>query len=65
MSVWRERAHLAGSILFCTLAVVLGTLLYPLVLIFFGSIALIHPLFRGGGTDGSRSRRTPRGAVGA
>lgn len=65
MSVWKERAHLAGSIFFCTLAVVLGTLLYPLVLVFFGSIALIHPLIRRGGTDGSGSRGTPRGAIGA
>jgi|SoiMethySBSTD1v2_1073268.scaffolds.fasta_scaffold6251765_1 hypothetical protein len=65
MSAWKERAYLAGSILFCSLAILLGTLLYPLVLVFFGSIALIHPLFRRGGTDGSGSRRTPRGAIGA
>lgn len=65
MSIWRERAHLAGSVLFCTLAIVLGTLLYPLVLVFFGSIALIYPLFRRGGAGGSGSRGTPRGAIGA
>jgi Flp pilus assembly protein TadB len=61
MGVWKERAYLASSIFFCTLAVVLGTLLYPLVLLFFGVIALIHPILR----RGSASRGTPRGAVGA
>lgn len=61
--VWKERAHLAGSILFCSLAVVLGTLLYPLVLIFFGAIALFYPLFRRDGAAGPASRGTPRGAI--
>ncbi len=65
MSVWKERAYLAGSIFFCSLAIVLGTLLYPLVLVFFGAIALIHPLFHRRGTGGSGSRGTPRGAIGA
>jgi hypothetical protein len=62
--VWRERAYLASSILFCALTVLLGTLLYPLVLIFFGAIALFHPIFRRGGA-GSASPGTPRGAIGA
>ena len=65
MGVWKERAYLASSILFCTLAVVLGTLLYPLVLLFFGSMALIYPIFRRGGATGSAPRGTPRGAIGA
>ena len=62
--MWKERAYLASSILFCALAVLLGTLLYPLALIFFGVIALFYPIFRRGGA-GSASRGTPRGAIGA
>lgn len=38
--------HLLVSILLCSLAVLLGTLLYPLVLLFFALLALLYPMGR-------------------
>jgi len=42
----KERWHWIASVLLCACAVVFGTLLYPLVLLFFSLIALLYPLFR-------------------
>jgi hypothetical protein len=38
--------HLLVSTLLCTLAVLMGTLLYPLVLLFFALLALLYPMGR-------------------
>lgn len=46
MGSWRGRWHWIVSILLCACAVIFGTLLYPLVLLFFSLIALAYPLFR-------------------
>lgn len=65
VGLWKERCYLASSILFCSLAVVLGIVLFPLILLFFASVALIHPIFRRGETDGTPSRRVPPEGSGA
>jgi hypothetical protein len=46
MGASRERLHRITSVFLCTCAVVFGTLLYPLVLLFFSLIALVYPLVR-------------------
>jgi hypothetical protein len=46
MGTWRERWHWLTSVILCGCAVVFGTLLYPLVLLFFSLIALAYPFFR-------------------
>jgi hypothetical protein len=51
MGVWKERCHRVSSVLLCTFAVIFGTLLYPLVLLFFSIIALAYPLIPRGAPD--------------
>jgi len=46
MAASKERWHLLTSIVFCALAVVFGTLLYPLILLFFSLVALLDSIFR-------------------
>jgi hypothetical protein len=46
MRKWKGRWHASTSFLICGIVVVLGTLLYPLILLFFTTIALVHPICR-------------------
>jgi hypothetical protein len=46
MGAWRGRWYLLSSFILCTFAVVFGTLLYPVVLLFFSLIALVYPILR-------------------
>ncbi len=46
MRGWKERWYTFTSFLICVAVVVLGSLLYPLVLLFFGTVALLHPAYR-------------------
>ena len=46
MGARKEQQHVFTSILLCICAVILGTLLYPLILLFFSLIALAHPVIR-------------------
>jgi hypothetical protein len=57
MGSWRERWHWITSVFLCGCAVVFGTLLYPLVLLFFSLIALVYPLVRGDSPDKPPSSR--------
>jgi hypothetical protein len=59
MGLWKERWHRLTSILLCACAVTFGTLLYPLVLLFFSLIALMYPLLRG---DAPQKPSSPPGA---
>ena len=65
MTAWKERGYLLSSILLCAFAVIFGTLLYPLILLTFLSIALVHPLLRRSSAPTSSSRSTPPGEPGA
>jgi hypothetical protein len=65
MKAWKERGYLLSSILLCTFVVIFGTLLYPLILLFFLSIALVHPLLRRASAPTSSSRPAPPGETGA
>ena len=58
MGQWKERWHWITSVFLCGCAVVFGTLLYPLVLLFFTLIALVYPLIR----RDSSMKPTSRGA---
>ena len=46
MSVWKRRGATLSSFLICGMMMILGTLLYPLVLLFFSAIAIGFALFR-------------------
>jgi hypothetical protein len=46
MSGWQARWHTVTSFLICAVVMLLGTLLYPLVLLFFSGISLVYPLYR-------------------
>gem|GEM_PF-2599785 len=66
MNPWRERSRLIISVFLCTCAVVFGTLLYPLVLLFFSVVALVYPLLRWNTPDSpSSTRGAPPGRSGA
>ena len=54
---WKEQGHRLTSVFLCACAVVFGTLLYPLVLLFFSVIALVYPLLRGKTPDNPSSTR--------
>lgn len=56
MAGWRERWRTFTSFGICTIVVILGTLLYPLVLLFFSGLAICYPLYRRMVTSRSRSR---------
>jgi hypothetical protein len=51
--------HRIVSMLMCALAILLGTLLYPLVLLLFALLALLYPIGRRILTGGSSSPRVP------
>ena len=61
MTVWRERGYLFSSVLLCACAVIFGTLLYPLILLLFLSIAAVHPWLKRRSPPPSSSRHTPPG----
>ncbi|HEV8375064.1 MAG TPA: hypothetical protein VGR38_02390 [Candidatus Polarisedimenticolia bacterium] len=61
MTVWKERGYLLSSVLLCACAVIFGTLLYPLILLFFLSIALVHPWLRRPSPPPSSTPYTPHG----
>ena len=42
---WKERGRDLSSFIICALVVVVGTILYPLILVFFTLVALVYPLF--------------------
>jgi hypothetical protein len=42
---WKERGRDLFSFIICALVVVAGTILYPLILLFFTLVALVYPLF--------------------
>ncbi len=46
MRNWKGHWNASTSFLICGIVVVLGTLLYPLILLFFTTIALVHPIYR-------------------
>jgi len=46
MRSWKERWHTFTSCLICGAVVLFGTILYPLILLFFGVVALVYPLYR-------------------
>jgi len=43
---WTLRWHRITSIAICACAMILGTLLYPVILLFFTAIAAVYPLLR-------------------
>ena len=61
MAGWRERWYTFTSFIICALVVVLGTVLYPLILILFSGIALLYPLRRREGAAPSLSRERAPG----
>ena len=65
MGILRELWALFTCFLLCACAVVLGTLLYPFVLLFFSLIALAHHLLRRVKRTRSSSRRFPPERSGA
>ena len=65
MGVWKERAYVASSILICSVAVILGTLFYPIVFLFFSLVALLHPLFLHGSPGRPPSNQAPPEGSGA
>ena len=46
MEEWKGRVSTVTSFLICAVVAVLATLLYPLILALFSSIALLYPLYR-------------------
>ena len=60
MAGWRGKWHTLTSILICAVVIVVGTLLYPLVLLFFSGIALLHPTYRRIRPAAAPSRREAR-----
>ena len=65
MAVWKERCSLLTSLLLCVIAAVLGTLLYPFILLFFSAIALVYSIFRRLAPSRSSSGRAPPEGSGA
>jgi hypothetical protein len=61
MGSWKQRWHTFTSFLICALVVILGSVLYPLVLIFFASVALLHPLARHPRCGAGGTGAPPRG----
>lgn len=59
MRGWKGRWYTFTSFLICVAVVVLGSLLYPIVLLFFGTIALVHPVYRRVAARGGRRRADP------
>ena len=53
MAGWKKQWRIFTSFVLCAAAVVLGILLYPLILLLFSCIALVHPARR-------RETATPR-----
>jgi len=65
MAGWKEQWHTLTSFLLCAAVIVLGTLLYPLFLLLFTGIALLHPLYRRFRPSAAPSREgSPQGEAG-
>ena len=65
MSGWQDRWHTVTSLLICAVVVLLGTLLYPLVLLFFTGVSLLYPLYRRLNPSADSSPRgNPQGEAG-
>jgi uncharacterized protein (DUF58 family) len=65
MAGWKERGYLLTSIFLCAAAVLLGTLLYPLILLFFSLLAVAYPAYRRLAPSRSSSRSEPPEGSGA
>jgi len=46
MRGWKQRWQTLTSFLICAIVVVLATLLYPVIFLFFATFALVYPLYR-------------------
>jgi hypothetical protein len=64
MSGWQERAITASSFLICALVVILGTLLYPFILLFFTLVAFVYPLYRRIRRGPPPGQQLPQGGTG-